>query len=120
MSNQVVHEPTVTDVEIKTPSGVCDASLVQPSGTGQWPGAILFVDAFGLRPSMRDMAKRLARDGYAVLVPNPYYRSAKAPGLPPGFNFSNPEDRAKLGALRALLTADGVDPDHPDRLTRRP
>ena len=103
-----VHEPTVSDVEIKTPSGVCDASLVQPSGKGQWPGVILFVDAFGLRPTMRDMAKRLARDGYTVLVPNPYYRSSKAPGLAPGFSFSNPEDRQKLAALRAPLTADAV------------
>jgi carboxymethylenebutenolidase len=102
------HEPTVTDVEIRTPSGVCDASLVQPSGKGQWPGVILFVDAFGLRPTMRDMAKRLARDGYTVLVPNPYYRSSKAPGLPPDFNFSNPEHREKFSALRATLTADAV------------
>src|ERR1700722_10350369 len=105
------HEPTVTDVEIKMQSGVCDASLVQPSGKGQWPGVILFVDAFGLRPTMRDMAKRLARDGYTVLVPNPYYRSSKAPGLPPGFSFSNPDDREKFNALRAPLTADAVTAD---------
>ena len=31
---------------------------------------------------MRDMAKRLAANGYTVLVPNPYYRTTKAPGLP--------------------------------------
>lgn len=101
----------VTEVEIKTPSGVCDASLAQPSGEGQWPGVILFADAFGLRPAMRDMAKRLAQNGYAVLVPNPYYRSTKAPGLPPGFSFENPKDREKLAALRALLTAEAVTAD---------
>jgi carboxymethylenebutenolidase len=106
-----VHEPTVTDVEIPTPSGVCDASLVQPNGTGQWPGVVLFADALGLRPAMRDMAKRLARDGYTVLVPNPYYRSSKAPGLPSGFSFSNPADREKLNTLRAPLTADAVTAD---------
>jgi carboxymethylenebutenolidase len=105
------HEPTVTGVEIKTSSGMCDASLVHPSGDGQWPGVVLFADAFGLRPTMRDMAKRLARDGYTVLVPNPYYRSSKAPGLRPGFNFSNPEDREKFDALRAPLTADAVSAD---------
>jgi carboxymethylenebutenolidase len=111
ISPPAAHEPTVTDVEIKTPSGVCDASLVQPSRAGQWPGVVLFVDAFGLRPTMRDMAKRLARDGYTVLVPNPYYRSSKAPGLPPGFDFSNPKDREKFTALRAPLTADAVSTD---------
>jgi carboxymethylenebutenolidase len=96
------------DVQVKTPSGTCDAALVHPQGPGQWPAVILFVDGLGLRPAMRDMAKRLARDGYTVLVPNPYYRSAKAPGLPPGFDFSNVADRQKLAALRAPLTSDAV------------
>ena len=59
------------DVQVHTPSGVCDAALIHPQGNGRWPAAILFVDAFGLRPTMRDMAKRLAADGYTVLVPNP-------------------------------------------------
>jgi carboxymethylenebutenolidase len=96
------------DVQVHTPSGVCDAALIHPQGQGRWPGVILFVDAFGLRPAMRDMAKRLAVDGYTVLIPNPYYRSTKAPGLDPGFDFTNPADRAKLEALRAPLTSDAV------------
>jgi carboxymethylenebutenolidase len=111
LDSAAAHEATVTEVEIKTSSGVCDASLAQPGGQGQWPGVILFVDAFGLRPAMRDMAKRLAQNGYAVLVPNPYYRSVKAPGLRPGFSFSNPQDRERLAALRALLTAEAVAAD---------
>src|ERR1700688_606960 len=96
------------DVQVHTPSGVCDAALIHPQGNRRWPAAILFVDAFGLRPAMRDMAKRLAVDGYSVLVPNPYYRSTKAPGIDPGFDFTNAADRAKLDALRALLTSDAV------------
>jgi carboxymethylenebutenolidase len=98
----------VADVQVQTPSGVCDAALVRPQGKGHWPGVILFVDAFGLRPAMRDMAKRLVADGYTVLVPNPYYRLTKAPGIDPGFDFTNPADRAKLGALRAPMTPDAV------------
>jgi carboxymethylenebutenolidase len=97
-----------TDVQVRTSSGTCDAALVHPRGDGRWPAAILFVDAFGLRPAMRDMAKRLAADGYTVLVPNPYYRSTKPPGIDPGFDFTNPADRAKLEALRAPLTSDAV------------
>jgi carboxymethylenebutenolidase len=96
------------DVQVRTPSGTCDAALVHPQGDGRWPAAILFVDAFGLRPTMRDMAKRLAADGYTVLVPNPYYRSTKPPGIEPGFDFTNPADRAKLEALRAPLTSEAV------------
>ncbi len=97
-----------TDVSVPMPSGTCDAALVHPRGNGRYPAVILFVDAFGLRPTMRDMAKRLAADGYTVLVPNPYYRSIKAPGLRPGFDFGNPEDRAQLGKLRAPMTSDAV------------
>ncbi|MGA2187528.1 MAG: dienelactone hydrolase family protein [Steroidobacteraceae bacterium] len=97
-----------TDVLVKTPSGSCDAALIHPGGAGRWPAAILFPDAFGLRPTMRAMAKRLAADGFTVLVPNPYYRSTKAPGLASDFDFGNPADRAKLEALRAPLTSDAV------------
>ncbi len=81
-----------TDVEIKTASGTCEAALIHPKGKGQWPGVILFVDVFGLRQTMRDMAKRLAANGYTVLVPNPYYRTTKAPGLPIDLDFKKPED----------------------------
>lgn len=97
-----------TNVQVRTPSGVCDAALVHPQGKGRWPAVILFVDAFGLRPTMRDMAKRLAADGYTVLVPNPYYRSTKAPGIGPIFDFANPADRSRLETLRAALTSDAV------------
>jgi carboxymethylenebutenolidase len=69
---------------------------------------IIFPDVFGLRPTMRAMAKRLATGGLTVLVPNPFYRSTKAPGLSSDFDFGNPADRAKLDALRAPLTSDAV------------
>jgi carboxymethylenebutenolidase len=44
---------------------------------GSFPGVLIWPDAFGLRPSMRAIGRRLAGEGYAVLVPNPYYRSAR-------------------------------------------
>ena len=58
---------------------------------------------------MRDMGKRLAAAGYAVLVPNPFYRTTKAPGIDPNaFNFNNDADRAKLQSLTGPLTAAGA------------
>jgi carboxymethylenebutenolidase len=95
------------DVQVTTAAGVCDAALIHPSG-GSWPGVILFPDVFGLRPTMRDMAKRLAADGFTVLVPNPFYRTTKAPGLSTDIDFNNPADRAKIDTLRAPLTSDAV------------
>ena len=89
------------DVQVTTAAGVCDAALIHPSG-GSWPGVILFTDVFGLRPTMRDMAKRLAADGFTVLVPNPFYRTTKAPGLSTDIDFNNPADRASLKAWRSL------------------
>jgi carboxymethylenebutenolidase len=96
-----------TDVQVTTPAGVCDAALIHPRG-GAWPGVILFTDVFGLRPTMRDMAKRLAADGFTVLVPNPFYRTSKAPGLSTDIDFNNAADRAKIDMLRAPLTSDAV------------
>src|SRR6187455_3034684 len=66
------------DVEIKTPDGTCDAYFVHPaSGTGA--GVLVWPDIFGLRPAFRTMGKRLAENGYSVLVVNPFYRAQKAP-----------------------------------------
>jgi carboxymethylenebutenolidase len=95
------------NVEIKTPDGTCDAAFIHPK-TGSHPGVLLWPDAFGLRPSMRDMAKRLAAEGYSVLVPNPFYRVEKAPFSDAStFNFQNPADMAKLQPLMASVNAPG-------------
>src|SRR3954471_19896409 len=66
------------DVTITTPDGTCDAYFVHPS-SGTAPGVLLWPDIFGLRPTMKTMAKRLAENGYSVLVVNPFYRTKKAP-----------------------------------------
>ena len=88
-----------TNVEVKTPDGTCDAAFIRPT-TGVHPGVLIWSDAFGLRPALREMGKRLAAEGYSVLVPNPFYRVAKAPVLDTAtFNFQNPTDRAKLTPL---------------------
>src|SRR5260370_27017849 len=96
-----------TDVEIKTPDGTCDAAFIHPK-TGSHPGVLIWPDAFGLRPSMRDMARGLAAEGYSVLGPNPFYRVSKAPFTDASkFDFQNAEDRAKLQPLMASVNAPG-------------
>jgi carboxymethylenebutenolidase len=69
---------TEADVMITTPDGTCDAYFVHPA-TGTAPGVVVWPDIFGLRPSFRQMGKRLAESGYSVLVVNPFYRVKKAP-----------------------------------------
>jgi carboxymethylenebutenolidase len=97
-----------TEVEIKTPDGTCDAAFIHPA-SGSHPGVLLWPDAFGLRPSMRDMAKRLAAEVYSVLVPNPFYRMGKAPFFTDvtTFSFQNPTERAKITPLMASVNAPG-------------
>lgn len=96
-----------TNVEVKTPDGICDAAFIHPM-SGSHPGVLLWPDAFGLRPSMREMAKRLAAEGYSVLVPNPFYRISKAPFTDAStFNFANPDDMKKLGPLMGSVNAPG-------------
>jgi carboxymethylenebutenolidase len=80
MLPRVVNAVAVSDgdVTIKTPDGTCDAYFVHPS-SGTAPGVLLWPDIFGLRPAMKTMAKRLAENGYSVVVVNPFYRTKKAP-----------------------------------------
>jgi carboxymethylenebutenolidase len=71
---------------------------------------VLWPDAFGLRPSMREMGKRLAAEGYAVLVPNPFYRVAKAPVFETAANanFKDPALWEKLKPLMGSVQAAGA------------
>ena len=98
-----------TEVQVKTPDGTCDAALIHPA-SGSHPAVLIWPDAFGLRPSMRDIGKRIAAEGYTVLVPNPFYRVAKAPVIADtaSFSFSNPADMAKLRPLMGSVTASGA------------
>jgi carboxymethylenebutenolidase len=99
---------TETNVEVKTPDGTCDAAFIHPAA-GSHAAVIIWPDAFGLRPAMRDMAKRLAADAYTVLVPNPFYRVTRAPGIKmEGFSFQNAENMAELRKLMGGIAASGA------------
>lgn len=99
------------NVEVKTADGIADAALFHPAGKGTWPAVLVWTDNQGLRPVFRDLGRRLAAQGYVVLVPNPFYRSRRAPVPGDGFDFNKPEDRASITALSATLTPDGATRD---------
>ncbi|HYL00214.1 MAG TPA: dienelactone hydrolase family protein [Steroidobacteraceae bacterium] len=91
------------DVDIRTPDGTADAYFVHP-GEGVHPGVLMWPDIFGLRPAFRHMARRLAEAGYAVLVPNPFYRTQRAPTAPENPDFNDPPTRNALMSLMGALT----------------
>jgi carboxymethylenebutenolidase len=86
---------TEREVTIKTPDGVADCFFAHPA-KGKHPAVLIWPDIFGLRPAFKDMARRLAGAGYAVLVVNPYYRSIKSPVLPADVDQRAPENFAKV------------------------
>jgi carboxymethylenebutenolidase len=94
---------TESDVKIKTPDGTCDAYFVHPAAAA--PAVLVWPDILGLRPTFRQMGKRLAESGYAVLVINPFYRSKPAPVVAEGAKFSDPETRKNLMGLAGALNA---------------
>jgi len=86
---------TETEVMIDTPDGEADAYFAHP--TGKTTAAVLiWPDIVGLRPAFKMMAKRLAGDGYAALVVNPYYRQVRAPLVEVGQTFRDPAVREKI------------------------
>jgi carboxymethylenebutenolidase len=109
MLPSAVHAADVTEheVTIKTPHGTADAYFVSPA-SGKYPAVIVWTDIFGLRPAFRQMGKRLAQLGYAVLVPNPFYRKQKAPVVPEGASFQDPATRETLMGLMKSLAPDDV------------
>jgi carboxymethylenebutenolidase len=74
---------TESDVSVTTPDGAADCYFVHPA-SGAAAAVLVWPDIFGLRPAFRQMGKRLAESGYAVLVVNPFYRAKKAPTAPNG------------------------------------
>jgi carboxymethylenebutenolidase len=96
-------ETTESEVEIKTPDGTCDAYIVHPV-KGRHPAVLIWPDIFGLRPTFRQMGKRLAESGYTVLVINPFYRTKKAPTAPEHPDFGDPATRQALMALAGTLS----------------
>lgn len=100
-----------TDVTVKTADGLADAALFHPAGRGKWPAVLLWPDILGLRPVFREMGRRLAAQGYTVLVPNPFYRTRRAPIVTGPFDFADKTAVAKLFELKATLTDSGIDSD---------
>ena len=102
---------TETDVMVQTPDGSADAVLFHPAGKGAWPAVLMWPDILGLRPVFREMGRRLASAGYTVLVPNPFYRTRRAPIVTGPFDFNDKGAMAKLLSLKDTLTDARVDSD---------
>jgi len=98
-------------IEIRTTDGTADGFLYRAEGARRLPGVIHLTDIGGIRPSHRAMAKRLAEKGYAVLMPNVFYRTAKPPVMDVTIPMGDERRMKRFGELRAPMTPDAVERD---------
>lgn len=98
-------------VDVKTLDGTCDAFFIHPA-KGSHPGVLVWHDSPGLRSVIRELGKRIATEGYSVLVPNLFYRTSRAPVFELPLDFSKPADREKYSrAAGAFLAAGAAERD---------
>ncbi len=95
--------PRTTDI-VTTADGSCPVSLHTPDGDGPWPGIVMYPDAGGPRPTFRAMADKLAGYGYAVLVPDVYYREGDWAPFSMATAFEDEAERKRLFAMIATVT----------------
>lgn len=87
-------------VSIQAKDGICKTWVLTPEGKGSWPAVIFYMDGFGIRPAMIEMANHIAKQGYVVLLPDLYYRlGAYGPYVPK--EVLKGDARAVLGPLMA-------------------
>lgn len=89
-------------VDLQTEDGTLDAYIFQPEGNGSWPAVVMYMDAFGIRPQLGEMAARLASHGYVVALPNLYHRTPFTPFDPKQVAIEGPE-RARFKAMVASI-----------------
>lgn len=101
--------PNTTET-VTTPDGTATVHFFTPDGDGPWPGVVMFVDAGGLRDTFDGMAAKLAESGYAVLLPDVYYREGDWAPFDMKSAFGDKEERTRIMSMIGTLT--------PDRITR--
>lgn len=102
--------PTFSDT-ITTADGSCKVTLHTPEGDGPWPGVVMYVDAGGVRPTFQDMAAKLAGYGYAVLLPDVYYRTPDWQPFDMKTVFNDQDERKRLFGMINSVTPDRMTAD---------
>jgi carboxymethylenebutenolidase len=82
---------TVDRITLHNQALAIDAYLARPTAPGSYPGIIVFQEIFGVNAHIRDVADRLAREGYIAIAPALYQRSQ------PGFEVSYTADDMAIG-----------------------
>jgi carboxymethylenebutenolidase len=98
-------------VEISMRDGSSEGFLYCPDGDGRWPGILCLTDIGGIRAANREAAGRLANEGYAVLMPNVFYRTGRTPLQPAFRSLSGEAAKLRLAELSKPLTPEAMEQD---------
>jgi carboxymethylenebutenolidase len=99
------------ELEVPMKGGAAQASFFRPEGAGPWPGVIHLTDIGGIRPAQNQMAQRLAGEGYAVLMPNVFYRIARPPVIDSAARASDELKMKRVAELSASLPPEAMEED---------
>ncbi len=64
-------------VDIETPSGRMETFVTHPEQDGPFPAVIIYMDIWGVREELFEIARRVGTVGYYCMVPDLYYRQGK-------------------------------------------
>lgn len=101
-----------TRVDIQTADGTADCFLFQPETGGPFPAIIYLPDIRGVRAVFMEMARKVAAQGYAVLMPNLFYRLSPSPVIDPDIAWFSEPCMKRFGELVSVITPDGLASDH--------
>jgi carboxymethylenebutenolidase len=88
-------------IEIQTPDGPMKAQVAKPDGAGPHPAVLVIMEAFGLNGHIKDVAQRIAAEGYVTLAPDVYHRSGP-------LKVAAYDDLPAALQLMGALTDDGI------------
>ena len=97
-------------VSFAAPGGTMDGFFVHPADRAS-PLVLFWPDIAGLREAKRQMARRLAGEGYAVFVANPYYRDDAGEQFADFADFAGNGGWDKARQWRAKLDAEAIQAD---------
>jgi carboxymethylenebutenolidase len=103
MAQQDIH---TSMVDYQSDGASIAAFLARPSGTGPYPAILVLQEWWGLNSHIKDIARRLAREGYVTLAPDLYSRQGNKVTTDPGEAgtlMGNLKDDVALKDLRAAV-----------------
>lgn len=97
--------PNITD-SLTTSDGSCTVQLFTPEADGPRPGVVMYPDAGGVRNTFDQMAAKLAGFGYAVLLPDVYYRHGDWAPINIATAFGDADERQRVMSMIGSITSD--------------